>query len=64
MKTELNNDYKKVRIKQFEAIKSFYHSLIDGIKDSIYAIGWKKDIYLEYGFLITSISKRDLFMIN
>ena len=30
---------------QFEAVRSFYHSLIDAMKDSPYDIGWKKDIY-------------------
>ena len=32
----------KVRIEQFEDVRLFYHSLIDGIQDSKYDIGWKK----------------------
>ena len=40
----------------------FYHSLIDGLQDSIYDIGWKKDIYPEPEYLRYSITKGELFI--
>lgn len=52
----------KAHIKQFEDIRLFYHSLIDGMIDSKYVIGWKKDIYPEPKFLMNSISKGELFV--
>lgn len=52
----------KAHIKQFEDVRFFYHSLIDGMQDSKYDIGWKKDIYPEPEFLMNSISKGELFV--
>ena len=52
----------KARIEQFEDIRSFYHSLIDGMQGSKFDIGWKKDIYPEPEFLMSSISKGELFV--
>jgi len=52
----------KATIEQYEAVKSFYHSLIDGLQDSIYDIGWKKDVYPDPDFLINSISRGELFI--
>lgn len=52
----------KAYIKQFEDVRSFYHSLIDGMQDRKYDIGWKKDIYPEPEFLMSSISKGELFV--
>ena len=37
----------KAGLEQFKDVRLFYHSLIDGLQDSIYDIGWKKDIYPE-----------------
>ena len=45
-----------------EAIRAFYHFLIDGLQDSIYDIGWKKDIYPEPEYLMSSITKGELFI--
>lgn len=36
----------KAHIKQFEDVRLFYHFLIDGMQDSKYDIGWKKDFIL------------------
>ena len=43
-------------------IRAFYHFLIDGLQDSIYDIGWKKDIYPEPEYLMSSITKGELFI--
>ena len=37
----------KAGLEQFKDVRLFYHSLIDSLQDSIYDIGWKKDIYPE-----------------
>ena len=47
---------------QFEAARSFYHSLIDAMKDSPYDIGWKKDIYPAPEFLKESIEAGELYV--
>ena len=47
---------------QYEAIKSFYHSLIDGMKDSPYDIGWEKDVYPSPEFLKESLSTGELYI--
>ena len=52
----------KAIIEQYEAVRAFYHSLIDGLQDSIYDIGWKKDIYPEPEYLRSSITKGELFI--
>ena len=52
----------KATIEQYEDVRSFYHFLIDGLQDSIYDIGWKKDIYPEPEYLMSSITKGELFI--
>lgn len=51
----------KASEKQYEAVRSFYHSLIDGMKDSPYDIGWIKDIYPAPEFLMESIENGELY---
>ena len=41
----------KARENQYEAVRAFYHSLIDGMKEFPYNIGWEKDIYPAPEFL-------------
>ena len=47
---------------QYEAVRNFYHSLIDNMKDSPYDIGWKKDIYPAPEFLKESIRNEELYI--
>lgn len=47
---------------QYELVRSFYHSLIDGMKESPYDIGWKKDIYPSPEFLKESLSNEELYI--
>lgn len=49
-------------INQYETVRSFYHSLIDGMKDSQFNIGWQKDVYPSPGFLKESISNKELYI--
>lgn len=47
---------------QYEAVRSFYHSLIDALKGSRYDIGWEKDIYPAPEFLKESIESGELYI--
>lgn len=52
----------KAKENQYEAVRSFYHSLTDAMKDSPYDIGWKKDIYPAPEFLKESIEDGELYI--
>lgn len=47
---------------QYDAVRSFYHSLIDGMQNSPYDIGWRKDIYPSPEFLKESIANGELYI--
>ena len=47
---------------QYDAVRSFYHSLIDGMQESPYDIGWEKDIYPSPEFLRESIANGELYV--
>ena len=52
----------KAKEYQYEAVRAFYHSLIDDFEGDTYDIGWKKDIYPEPEFLMNSIVNGQLFV--
>lgn len=52
----------KASKQQYEAVRAFYHSLIDGMENSPYTPGWKKDIYPAPEFLRESIATGELFI--
>lgn len=52
----------KANEKQYNDIRYFYHSLIDGMQESLYDIGWKKDIYPSPEFLQESIANGELYV--
>lgn len=47
---------------EYPQIRAFYHSLIDGMQDSKFGIGWKKDIYPSPEFLEDSIAAGKLWV--
>lgn len=47
---------------QYDDVRSFYHSLIDAMKDSRYDFGWEKDIYTAPEFLKESIESGELYI--
>ncbi len=47
---------------QFQAVRNFYHSLIDGIADLPYGAGWQKDIYPAPDYLMDAIRDGELFI--
>ncbi|MBR5618966.1 MAG: GNAT family N-acetyltransferase, partial [Clostridia bacterium] len=52
----------KAAISQYPDVRSFYHSLIDGIADLPYGAGWKKDIYPAPEYLKESIRDGNLYI--
>ncbi len=55
-------DIIKADNKQFDSVRYFYHSLIDGMANSPYGIGWKKDVYPSPEYLRESISNGELYV--
>lgn len=53
---------KRAEPNQYDAVREFYHSVIDGLADMEYGAGWKKDIYPEPNYLKTSINKGELYI--
>lgn len=52
----------KANENQYDSVRCFYHSLIEGMQKSPYDIGWKKDIYPSPEFLQESIAKEELYI--
>ena len=52
---------KKAKLDQYQAVRAFYHAVIDGVGDSRDSVGWKKDIYPAPDFLEDSIRNGELF---
>lgn len=49
---------------EYAQIRSFYHNLIDRMKDQSSVIGWKKGIYPSDTYLSDSIEKGELFTLS
>ena len=47
---------------QFEAVRGFYHSMIDAMAGSTVYVGWKKDIYPAPEFLKNAIESGELYL--
>ena len=47
---------------QYQTVRQFYHSLIDGIAGFSNSVGWIKDVYPAPGFLMESISNGEQFI--
>ncbi len=47
---------------EFQAVRAFYHAVIDGVGDAQDSVGWKKDIYPSPEFLRDSIRSGELFL--
>ena len=56
-------EIRKAEPDQFQEIRAFYHSVIDGIAESsCRSVGWKKDIYPNPTFLMDSIENGELYV--
>lgn len=53
---------KKAIPDQFQAVRAFYHSVIDGVGNARDSVGWKKDIYPSPELLDRSIRAGELFV--
>ena len=47
---------------QYEAVRSFYHSMIDAMASGTVYVGWKKDIYPSPALLSDSIHNGELYL--
>ena len=47
---------------EFDAVRAFYHSLIDEMRDSPYLPGWEKDIYPTNEYLQDAITKGEMYV--
>ena len=55
----------KIRVagsNEFDAVRGFYHSLIDEMQDSPYLPGWEKDIYPDNEYLRAVIDRGELYV--
>ncbi len=55
-------EIKKACPDRFQAVRAFYHAVIDGVGSSSDSVGWKKDIYPSPDFLRDSIRNGELFI--
>lgn len=52
----------KANENQYDAVRNFYHSLIEKMQKSPYDIGWEKDVYPAPEFLQESIINGELYI--
>lgn len=57
-------NFKKAKPEDFEKIKNFYWNLIDLMKSSQSRIGWKKGIYPTDAYLLESLEKGELYVLE
>ena len=50
------------RAGEFDAVRAFYHSLIDDMQDSPYLPGWEKDIYPANDYLRNCLARSELYI--
>lgn len=55
-------EIRRAVMEEYPMVRAFYHSLIDGMGDSEFNIGWIKDIYPSPEFLRESIAGGELFI--
>ena len=48
---------------QYEAVRNFYHSLIDAMAGSAAFVGWKKDIYPSPEFLKRAAARGEMYLV-
>lgn len=53
---------RKAALREYQAVRAFYHALIDGTADREYGAGWIKDIYPAPEFLMASIRGGELYI--
>lgn len=55
-------EIRQAKPEEFERVRAFYHTVIDGMEDSEYEIGWKKDIYPDSDDLRDALQKDELYI--
>ena len=52
----------KATADQYQAVRAFYHSMIDAMAKGPVYVGWKKDIYPSPEYLASTIKKGELYL--
>lgn len=55
---------REAKIEELENVRNFYWELIDAMKERDNTVGWKKGIYLSEGFLLESIKRKELYVLD
>lgn len=55
-------DIRPAKEQEFDAVRYFYHSLIDAMKDAQYRPGWKKGVYPSDAGLRKALAAAELFI--
>ena len=55
---------KQAEESQFQAVRAFYHDVIDAVGDSRDSVGWKKDVYPAPDLLREAIRGGELFLME
>ncbi len=53
---------RKAKTDEYQTVRAFYHSLIDGLAGRPYGAGWKKDIYPAPDFLSDAVRAGELYI--
>ncbi len=48
---------------EFDAVRRFYHRLIEDMEEARYSPGWEKDVYPSNEYLMTSIERGELYVV-
>ena len=59
-----NNEWKirKANVSEFQAVRGFYHQLIDELEGAQYSAGWEKDVYPANEYLQESLENGQLYV--
>ena len=49
---------------EFDAVRQFYHSLIDAVQNRVNTVGWQKDVYPAPDFLRRSLAAGQLYLVE
>lgn len=53
---------RKASVDEYQAVRKFYHDLIDRMQDAQYGPGWEKEVYPSDAYLKESLEKQELFV--
>lgn len=57
-----NWEIRKAEASEFQAVRGFYHQLIDELEGAQYSAGWEKDVYPANEYLQEALKKEQLYV--